>query len=110
MRAGASDDLAAKKSGTGPPSSVGKQSPIAQIDHPLANSTIPDHPVRVVPYFDELYDLTNEMVRAKPSSLQETAYTVFCRSLDVYHAEDIFHISLSTSSNLSTFSPEKVTA
>lgn len=71
-----------------------------------------DHRVRVVLYFDELYDLTiSEMVRNKsaPPSLapwtMESVYVVLCRCFDSYARHDIFHIFLSTSPSLFRSSP-----
>lgn len=83
---------------------------------PSAEPTTHEHRVRVVLYFDESYDLTHSTVMVRPSSPSQptpppdSAFTVLCRCLDLFSDQDIFHIFLSTSSNLSHFSPPKAIA
>lgn len=70
------------------------------------------HDVTLVLYFDESHNLTTDKTWMKDATAKVvygpwTAYETLCKCLDGFAKEDLFNIFLSTSSNLSTYSPSQ---
>lgn len=60
--------------------------------------------VVIVLYFDESYGMTTD--NAEGAS-EKSAYQILCKAINELHKQDLFTVFLSTSSNLSSFSPSQ---
>lgn len=61
--------------------------------------------VRLVLYFDEAHDLTEELVEHKKTT--RSAYMAMCSAINAFASLRLFVIFLSTNSNLAKYAPSK---
>jgi hypothetical protein len=68
-------------------------------------------PVRLMIYLDESHDLLNKRTRTlvnttpDPENEQRSAYQILCKAFGACAKQDLFVVYLSTTSNLSQYSP-----